>query len=133
MSTPKPKPTDKMVVRGVTYIDEQYNIRNIDDSETRLWGILKEYYVRIKIETTSAAFDPGDYEIQLKINSQDTGLYYQPTNPSVCHPEKPKTETEWKQLRPLGAQQWSTSFRLIRCAIGTGNNEDLTMLVQARG
>ena len=131
MSTPKPKPTDKMVVRGVTYIDEQYNIRNIDDSETRLWSILKEYYVRVKIGTLSGAFDPGDYEIQLKINSQDTGLYYQPTNPSVCHPEKPKTETGWKQLRPLGAQQWSTSFRLIRCAIGTGN-EDLTMLVRLK-
>ena len=65
----------------MTYIDEGYNVRNIDDDETRLWDILKEYYVRVKIGTLSGVFNPGDYEIQLKINSQDTGLYYQPTNP----------------------------------------------------
>ena len=124
-----------MVVLGVTYLAEfTSNVHNIDDIETQHWGILKEYHVRVEIGTLAVAFDPGDYEIQLKINSQDTGLYYSPPgHPSVCHPEKPNTETTWRPLRPnRGVLQWRASFALIRCGIGTGNNEDLTMLVRLK-
>ena len=133
MPTPTPGPTDKITVIGVTYEEEGTGtVRNVDGAGTRGWGILKEYRVKVEIRTLADAFDPGDYDIQLNLHSQDTGIYHsQPGVLSVCHPEKPGTETDWKRIRPnRTGLEWRVSFDLIRCSIGVENNKGLTMLVK---
>ena len=133
MPTPTPGPTDKITVIGVTYEEEGTGtVRNIDGLATRGWGILKEYRVKVEIRTLADAFDPGDYEIQLNLHSEDTGLYLSPLGTlSECHPEKPGTETDWKEVRRSRTpQEWRVQFDLIRCSIGATDNTGLTMLIR---